>query len=111
MTASFLIVSMAAWLATADAAPDRSDHEACALATSRFTASHRLPISRIGLCDVLPAERSPRGYAVLALHSTRQCDGICSTLLGWFAVERANGRVFEWDVAEWRRGVEITVRR
>ena len=50
-------------------------------------------------------------YYVLALHSRRDCDGICSTNMGWFAVEKATGRVFNWDVAEWKLGPPIEVHR
>ena len=41
-----------------------------------------------------------REYFILGLHSDRRCDYICSSLVGWFAVERTTGRVFEWDINE-----------
>jgi hypothetical protein len=43
-------------------------------------------------------------YAIIGLHSNRQCDYICSSLAGWFAVDRRNGAVFEWDINEQRLG-------
>jgi hypothetical protein len=30
-----------------------------------------------------------------------------STLIGWYAVEKASGRVFEWHVGEWKLGPPI----
>ena len=41
-----------------------------------------------------------REYFVLGLHSDRRCDYMCSSLVGWFAVERSTGRVFDWDINE-----------
>lgn len=35
------------------------------------------------------------------------CLRASSTLLGWFAVERATGRVFDWDVVDDRLGVGL----
>lgn len=87
-----------------------SEPEACRLATAGVAAIKRFPASRIASCDHLVAASNPPGYYVLALHSDRQCEGICSTHLGWYAVQRSNGEVFDWDVAESRLGPPI-VRR
>ena len=91
--------------------PVRTERAACELVKARVVAVRLFPLSRIGFCDVIPRESSPRRFYVLALHSNRQCDGICSTNMGWFAVHRATGRVFEWDVAEDRLGPPISARR
>jgi hypothetical protein len=48
---------------------------------------------------------------VLALHSNRHCDGICSTNMGWFAVDKRTGRVFDWDVAEMKLGQPVKSHR
>jgi hypothetical protein len=43
-------------------------------------------------------------YAIIGLHSDRQCGYICSSLAGWFAVDRRTGVIYDWDVAEMRLG-------
>ena len=88
----------------ADARPTRTVDAACSRAKARFHASSGFPPGRIAFCDFLSRSDSPRGFYVLALHSTRRCDAICSTNLGWFAVERRSGRVYVWNVAEARLG-------
>jgi len=77
---------------------------ACELAKTVVRTDRQLPPSRIAYCDVIAKDDSPRGYYVMALYSDRRCDGVCSANMGWFAVEEATGEVFEWDVAEWKRG-------
>lgn len=108
--ASLLVAAVLASSAHANPTPVNGAEEACALVEARFAARNRFPKSRLGFCDVIAAANSPPGFFVLALHSTRKCDGICSTLLGWFAVERSTGRVFDWDVGEWELGAELTRR-
>ena len=78
---------------------------------ARVSAKREFSISAIAFCDIIPEASSPMNYYVLALHSRRDCDGICSTNMGWFAVEKATGRVFNWDVAEWKLGPPIEVHR
>ena len=90
--------------------PVRTERAACELVKARVVAVRGFPLNRIGFCDVIPRATSPRGFYVLALHSNRRCDGICSTNIGWFAVHRATGHVFEWDVAEDRLGPPISAR-
>ncbi len=68
-------------------------------------------MSAIAFCDLVAPDSSPSGYYVLALHSTRKCDGICSTHMGWFAVQKATGRVFEWDMVEDKLGLPVKVER
>jgi hypothetical protein len=77
------------------------------LVKARFAARANFPLRRIAFCDIISREDSPAGFYILALHSNRRCDGICSTNLGWFAVQRATGRLFEWDVAEQRLGPSL----
>ena len=60
---------------------------------------------------MIAEEDSPRGYYVMALHSRRECDGICSTNMGWFAIRRSSGRVFEWDVADMKIGKPLKAGR
>lgn len=44
---------------------------------------------------------------VIALRSFRKCDGICSNLRGWFAVNRTSGEVREWDMENFTVGGSI----
>jgi hypothetical protein len=91
----------------AEARPVGTQRAACALVKARIAASWRIAKRRIAFCDVIPWASSPRDFYVLALHSNRRCDGICSTNLGWFAVRKSDGRLFEWDVGEYRLGSPI----
>jgi hypothetical protein len=86
---------------------------ACAVAKARVSAQRHFPVSEVAFCDHVGAVDSPRGYYVLAFHGKRtDCGGICgSTNMGWFAVQKATGRVFEWDVAEDKLGPSIDLRR
>jgi hypothetical protein len=90
-----------------NAAPVKTEETACVFVKDRVSAQRHFPVSAIAFCDIIPAESSPRDYYVLALHSRRDCDGICSTNMGWFAVQKATGRVFEWDVAEDKLGPPV----
>jgi hypothetical protein len=82
----------------------KTEKTACALVKAHVSASRHFLISAIASCDVIAAASSPRGYFVLALHGSRDCGGICSTNMGWFAVEKATGRMFEWNVADNKLG-------
>jgi hypothetical protein len=77
-----------------------SEEQACNLVKARVVAVHRYSEHQLAFCDPSINSDNPPGYFVLALHSNRQCDGICSTNLGWFAVRRSTGEVFDWDVTE-----------
>jgi len=62
----------------------------------------------IALCDIVVEEAQPEEFYVLALHSRRtDCDGICSTHMGWFAIQKATGRVFEWDIEKSELGLPV----
>mgnify|MGYP000905521450 FL=1 len=111
MAISALVAAALASLAPANAVPVGSAQEACTLVKARFTVRSNFPMSRIGSCDFIPTTDSPRGFYVLSLQSTRQCEGICSTLLGWFAVELQSGRVFNWNVGQWELGAELSPER
>jgi hypothetical protein len=76
----------------------------------RYAVRYQVSRSRIAFCDHVVADANPSGFYVLALHSTRRCEGICSTNMGWFAVERSTGRVFAWDVGEQQVGREFRAR-
>lgn len=87
-----------------NAAPVRTEKAACDRVKTRISTIRHFPVSVVAFCDTIGAGDSPKGFYVLALHSNRRCDGICSTNMGWFAVQKGTGRVFEWDVAEMKLG-------
>jgi hypothetical protein len=97
-----VLIFMAAYLEAASAKSQFIDSEkaACMLLKKRIATAEGFPISTIAFCDALPASASPHGLYVIALHSTRKCEGICSTLIGWFAVRKTTGEVGEFDINE-----------
>jgi hypothetical protein len=77
------------------------EQAACSVATTRVTAERRLSADHVAFCDHARSPDVPPGYYVLALRGhCRQPEGCGSTNMGWFAVHKQNGQVFEWDVAE-----------
>ncbi len=112
MTASgaLMAASMTAWTPPVQAAWVQTTERACALAKARLSAVRHFPVSAIRSCDTISAADSPEGYYVLALHGFCREEICGSTLLGWFAVRKSTGRVFEWDVADWRLGSPISQR-
>lgn len=107
---SLLAASLLQSPAPATAAPTTSEKAACDLTKARVAERGHFPVSAIAFCDITVSDSRPKGFYVLALHSTRKCDGICSTHMGWFAVEKATGRVFEWDMVEDKLGQQVKVR-
>ena len=105
----FLIVGAGLGPELKSSAPVETAEAACDVVKDRVSASRHFPRSVIAFCDTKLAGSSPKDLYVLALHSKRKCEGICSTNMGWFAVQKATGRVFEWDVAEDRLGPPIKV--
>lgn len=102
--AALLLVGWGLSLQPLNAAPVRTEKAACDRVKTRISAVRHIPLSVVAFCDGIGAADSPEGFYVLALHSNRRCDGICSTNMGWFAVQKETGRVFEWDVAEMKLG-------
>ena len=97
-----------AFAPSAHASPVKTDGAACGVAKARVAARLHRPLSSIPFCETLRAADSPRGFYILALRG-RCREEICgSTLIGWYAVQKRTGRVFEWDVGEWRLGASIT---
>jgi hypothetical protein len=93
------------------AAPVRSPKVACERVKARVSAVKHFRRSIVAFCDPIGAADSPKHFYVLALHSNRHCDGICSTNMGWFAVDKRTGRVFDWDVAEMKLGQPVKSHR
>ena len=85
-----------------------SAEAACAVATARVTAQNGLPTSHVAFCDDIAEADSPAGYYGMALRA--HCfEELCgSTNMGWFAVRRATGDVFEVDdVTDWKLGRRV----
>jgi hypothetical protein len=106
--AKMLVAGAALPLApSAHASPVGTGGAACAVAKARVAARLHRRLSSIPFCEPLRAADSPRGYYILALRG-RCREEICgSTLIGWYAVRKRTGRVFEWDVGERRLGAPI----
>ena len=101
--ASLVAASLLQWSGPASAAPLNTEKAACDQSKARVAARGHFPVSAIAFCDFIVPEAQPKGLYVLGLHSKRDDCGsdVCgSTLMGWFAVQKATGQVFEWDVAE-----------
>lgn len=105
---ALLAAGMLPWDAPVHAAPVQTAGAACAIAKARVAAHLHRTRRSIPACETLRAVDSPQGYYILALRGwCRQT--ICgSTLIGWYAIQKTTGRVFEWDVAEWRLGFAIS---
>ena len=48
---------------------------------------------------------------IIALRSNRKCDGICSKLRGWYAVDWDDGSVYDFDVADMKLGASLGASR
>jgi hypothetical protein len=46
-------------------------------------------------------------WFVVALRSNRTCNGNCSDLMGWYAVNRRNGEIHAYDIARLRVGLAL----
>lgn len=90
--------------------PAKSVEAACASASSRVTALRNLTLSHVVSCEGLELPDGPAGYQVVGLHGP--ClEAVCgSTLMGWFAVRKTNGDVFEYDMGESKVGRPLTDR-
>ena len=98
--------------APASAQPVMSEKVACERVKTTVSKEGRFPQSVIAFCDIIVPERQSNGYVVLGLHSKRDDCGnyICSTLMGWFAVRKADGRVYRWDIEEDRPGAPVSAK-
>ncbi|GAA4751660.1 hypothetical protein GCM10023264_18000 [Sphingomonas daechungensis] len=99
--------------APAGAAPVTSEKVACDVAKARVAARGHFPVSAIAFCDFITSEEQSKDLYVLGLHGKRDdCgDDVCgSTLMGWFAVEKSTGLVFEWDFTDFpgKLGAAVT---
>jgi hypothetical protein len=91
--------------------PVTSAEAACAVATEKVTALRGLPTSHVAMCDHATDDDTSGGHYVMALRAQCTTEAICgSTNMGWFAVRKATGDVFEWNVGEWRVGPPLSKR-
>src|SRR5882724_377473 len=67
------------------------------------------PVGLGWFCDFSTAQ-SDTSY-IIALRSNRKCDGPCSNLMGWYAVDRTNGSVHDFDVANMKVGASLGASR
>lgn len=82
-----------------------SAEAACVVATARVTAQSGLPTSHVAFSDDIAEAASPAGYYVMALRANCSEELCGSTNMGWFAVQKATGDVFEVDtVTDWKLG-------
>jgi hypothetical protein len=107
---SLLVAGLLPTVAPLAAAPVRSAKAACERVKARVSAAEHFPASIVAFCDPMAAD-NPKGFYVLALHSNGHCEGICSSNMGWFAVQKTTGRVLEWDVAEMKVGQPVKSHR
>ncbi|WP_420477635.1 hypothetical protein [Brevundimonas sp. FT23028] len=84
--------------------PVTSEAAACAVATQKVTAVRGLPTSHVARCENLDEKN---GDYPLALYAFCRQDLCGSTSMGWFAVNKRTGEVFEWDVTEEKPGRRI----
>ena len=86
----------------------RTEAQACSVVQKLVaTASGLPPTGPKGMgwfCDHLDPQDK---WFVLALRSNRKCEGICSNLMGWYAVNKASGKVHEYNVANLEVGAVI----
>lgn len=89
----------------------KSPDVACTLATERVTAHRGLPVSHVVDCDNIPEADGLSSYYILALLADCHEEMCGSTNMGWFAVSKATGEVFDWNVADSKLGRAIPAPR
>lgn len=85
-----------------------SKERACSILRERVAVHDNVPTAiaqSTWSCYI--SSNSDAHWVVIGLHSNRQCEGICSSLLGWYAVDRTTGTVHGFDVAEMEVGPPI----
>src|SRR3954468_20621880 len=84
---------------------------ACTVLKARMARFYRSSMATINAAptfgchwDVLPDDGAVPGYFVIGLRSGRKCQGICSNLVGWYAVRKRDAQVREWNTADVKIG-------
>ena len=86
--------------------PAISEREACERARAAVARRDAYEKSAIAGCDYSVADNMPNLH-VLRLNAFCHEELCGSVLLGWFAVDKDSGQVFEWNVADWTLGEEL----
>jgi hypothetical protein len=83
---------------------DMSGPQACAALKKRMALYDHVAtadLDKTWFCDITNDDYGAHPeWWVIGLRSFRQCEGICSNLRGWFAVNRKTGEVREWNTGE-----------
>lgn len=87
--------------------PVENDQSACSTATARVAAARQLPITHVADCEAFSDANLP-GYFVVALRGHCREELCGSTLIGWFAVRKADGAAFELNVGDWKVGRPVS---
>ena len=88
--------------------PVTSAEAACTIATEKVTSLRGLPTSHVAMCDHASDDDTSTGHYVMALRAYCTTEAICgSTNMGWFAVSKTTGEVFEWDIGKGRVGAPL----
>jgi hypothetical protein len=90
---------------TSSARPIASEGAACTALKQRVAKSVDQKMAGPATdwrCDFIVKNYQPKDYYVASLHSGLPCptSAACSSLIGWYAVRRADGKVIEWDLAQ-----------
>lgn len=85
--------------------PVSSPQAACAVAIQEVTTLRDLPTSHVARCENIGEDAD---YYPLALYAFCRDDLCGSTSMGWFAVSKRTGEVFEWDLTEEKPGPRLT---
>ncbi len=112
-TSTFLLAAAVAVSASAATPPKLMDKESsCVLLKKREAVASKLPESGpVGMgwfCDFgsFDDARDDQWF-LIALRSNQKCDGICSNLMGWFAIDRRDGTIHSCDMGEFEVGPPI----
>lgn len=86
---------------------------ACALLKTRIAQMDSLPdTGPVGMgwfCDFATFDdRRDEQWFLIALRSNRVCNGVCSNLMGWYAVDRLNSSIHDVDIEDFSPGDEVT---
>lgn len=110
--AAMSVLNMAACAGTPSSTPIDQD-SACILLKKRISQLDSLPeTGPVGMgwfCDFANfQDKRDEQWFLIALRSNRVCDGICSNLMGWYAVDRHNGSIHDADMGKFAVGAEVT---
>lgn len=84
--------------------PVINEAAACTIATEKVTALRGLPTTHVAHCETVSGDAD---HYALALYAHCREDLCGSTSMGWFAVNKTTGQVFEWDVTDQRAGARV----